>query len=76
VAVGGDAKYLFKALKSMQYFTSRSGIKLIQKKKSTDPSVPVFLIENSKNRDKILSRQTNVGEYLTFGRFTIFSLKP
>ena len=76
VAVDGDAKYLFKALKSMQYFTSRSGIKLIQKKKSTDPSVPVFLIENSKNRDKILSRQTNVGEYLTFGRFTIFSLKP
>ncbi len=76
VAVDGDAKYLFKALKSMQYFTSRSGIKLVQKKKNTDPSVPVFLIENSKSRDKILSRETNVGEYLTFGRFTIFSLKP
>lgn len=76
VAVDGDAKYLFKALKSMQYFTSRSGIKLIQKKKNTDPSVPVFLIENSKNRDKILSKQINVDAYLTFGRFTIFSLKP
>lgn len=75
-AVDGDAKYLFKAMKSMQYFTGKSGIKLVQKNKKTDPQIPVFLVENSKSRDKILSKQTNVDEYLTFGRFTIFSLKP
>lgn len=74
VAVDGDAQYLFKALKSMDYFTSREGIRLIQKNKKTDPSLPVFLIENTKQTDDILESRP-VDDHLSFGRFTIFSFK-
>ncbi len=74
IAIDGDQKYLFKGLKSMNYFTSRSGIRLVEKTKKTDPSSPVFLIENTKHTDDILKHR-EIGEFLSFGRFTIFSLK-
>jgi len=74
VSVGGDSRYLFKALKSMNYFTSRSGIRLVQKSKKTDPGIPVFLIENTKRTESILKSQS-VEEHLSFGRFTIFSIR-
>ncbi len=75
VAVDGDAQFLFKGLKSMNYFTSRSGIKLVEKNKKTDPSLPVFLIENTKQKNAILEYQEGVVASLSFGRFTIFSFR-
>ncbi|MFZ2187736.1 MAG: glycosyltransferase family 39 protein [Candidatus Moraniibacteriota bacterium] len=75
VAVEGDAKYLFKALKSMQYYTHKAGIKLVQKNKKTDPGMPVFLIENTKSINGILENRSDIVSHLSFGRFTIFSLK-
>jgi hypothetical protein len=74
VAVEGDAQFLFKALKSMNYFTAKEGIKLVQKNKKTDPSLPIFLVENTRQTEKILQSRP-VDEYLSFGRFTIFSLR-
>lgn len=74
IAVDGDAKYLFKAFKSMRYFTDRSGIKLVEKGKKTDPAVPVFLIENSKRTEKIIEAYPGLSEYSSMGRFTIFKL--
>lgn len=71
VMVHGDATYLFKALKSMQYFTGRSGIKLVQKK-GADASLPVFLIDNTKGKKKILANNPQITAYRSFGRFTIF----
>jgi uncharacterized membrane protein len=75
VAVDGDAQFLFKGLKSMNYFTSRSGIKLVEKNKKTDPDFPVFLIENTRQKDTILEHPGGVEDFLSFGRFTIFSFK-
>lgn len=73
VAVHGDAAFLFKALKSMQYFTGRSGIKLIQNKgEKSDGNMPVFLIDNTKGIQKILASHPAITEYQSFGRFTIF----
>jgi hypothetical protein len=76
IAVGGDAQYLFKALKSMQYFTSQADVKLVQKTKKTSPTLPTFLVENTKQKEKILVQYGNVADALTFGRFTIFFLTP
>lgn len=76
VSVTGDTKYLFKALKSMNYFTQKSGVKLVQQKqKNIHSALPVFLVDNTKNREKIL-QEKNVDTHLVFGRFTIFFLKP
>ncbi len=75
VAVDGDAQYLFKGLKSMNYFTSRSGIKLVEKNKKTDLNLPVFLIKNTRQKDAILEHPGGVEHYLPFGRFTIFSFQ-
>ncbi|MFZ1719980.1 MAG: glycosyltransferase family 39 protein [Candidatus Moraniibacteriota bacterium] len=75
VAVDGDAKFLFKGLKSMNYFTSRSSIKLVEKNKKADPNIPVFLIENTRQKDAILEHPGGVDDFLSFGRFTIFSFK-
>lgn len=73
VAVHGDAAYLFKALKSMQYFTSKSDIRLVQKKgDKNDLTMPVFLIDNTKGMTKILEKNSGITEYESFGRFTIF----
>jgi len=75
VVLTGDKKYIFKAMKSMEYFTKRSGIQIIEKNKKTDPSLPVFLVENTKNKEKVLASEKNIAQYLSFGRFTLFSLK-
>jgi 4-amino-4-deoxy-L-arabinose transferase-like glycosyltransferase len=75
VALDGDAKYLFKALKSMEYFTEREGIRLVEKKKKTDPLLPVFLIENSKRTAKIVQENPGISEYESLGRFTIFRMR-
>lgn len=75
VAVDGDAQFLFKGLKSMNYFTSREGVKLVEKNKKTDPKMPVFLIENTRQKNTILEYQAGVTDSLSFGRFTIFSLQ-
>ncbi len=75
VAVDGDAQFLFKGLKSMNYFTSRSGIRLVEKDKKTDPALPAFLIENTRQKNTILEYQAGVTDSLSFGRFTIFSLQ-
>lgn len=74
VSVEGDATYLFKALKSMQYFTGRDDIRLVQKGKKTDPNMPAFLIDNTKAKKKILENNQGISEYESFGRFTIFKL--
>lgn len=74
VVVDGDSEFLRKALKSMNYFTLREGIRLVQKDKETDSKMPFFLVENTKRTDKILQSRP-VDEYLSFGRFTIFSLR-
>jgi 4-amino-4-deoxy-L-arabinose transferase-like glycosyltransferase len=74
VAVDGDARYLFKGLKSMNYLTRRSGIKLVEKNKKTDPTFPVFLIENTKRKNDILENM-ETDAVLSFGRFTIFALR-
>jgi len=76
VVLTGDKKYIFKAMKSMEYFTKRSGIQIIEQYKKTDPSLPIFLVENTKNKEKILVEEKEVHDFLSFGRFTIFSLKP
>lgn len=75
VAIDGDAKYLFKAFKSMRYFTERSGVKLVEKGKKTDPAIPVFLVENSKRTEKILSENPGISDSLPMGRFTIFRMR-
>lgn len=75
VAVDGDAQFLFKGLKSMNYFTSRSGIRLVEKNKKTDPNLPVFLVENTRQKNMILEHPGGVEESLSFGRFTIFSFQ-
>lgn len=73
VWVHGDATFLFKALKSMQYFTERSGISLTQKQKNaSDPEGSVFLIDNTKRTEKILRSYPTISDYESFGRFTIF----
>lgn len=74
VAVDGDGRYLFKGLKSMNYFTRRSGITLVEKNKKTDPTLPVFLIENTKRKNAIL-KDMETDAVLSFGRFTIFALR-
>lgn len=75
VAVDGDAQFLFKGLKSMNYFTSRSGIKLVEKNKKTDPNIPVFLVENTRQKDAIRGYRADIADSLSFGRFTIFSFR-
>ena len=75
VAVSGDAQYLFKALKSMQYFTEQAGIQLVQKKKNSDPALQEFLIENTKQNQTIMEKRSDIADALTFGRFTIYSIE-
>jgi hypothetical protein len=75
VAVSGDAQYLFKALKSMQYFTEQAGIQLVQKKKNSDPALQEFLIENTKQNQAIMEKRSDIADALTFGRFTIYSIE-
>ncbi len=76
VVLTGDKKYIFKAMKSIEYFTKRAGIDIVEKKKKTDMSLPVFLVENTKNKEKVLARERTISQYRSFGRFTLFSLKP
>ena len=74
VSLEGDAKYLFKSLKSIQYFTERENIHVVQKGRKTDQNMPAFLVDNSKQKDSIIENGTATDSE-TIGRFTIFSLK-
>ncbi|HWQ59958.1 MAG TPA: glycosyltransferase family 39 protein [Candidatus Fimivivens sp.] len=67
----GDAKYLFKAQKSIDYLTRRVGIRVLQPGKKTTEGVPVFLVDNSDKADEILAAG-HVEAYGVLGRFTIF----
>ncbi|MGB2791796.1 MAG: glycosyltransferase family 39 protein [Candidatus Moraniibacteriota bacterium] len=74
VSLGGDSKYLFKALKSIRYYTERQGIDIVQQGKKDSENFPVFLVDNTKQNEKTLKKYPAVIDWKIIGRFTIFRL--
>lgn len=73
VSLRGDSKYLFKALKSIRYFTEKQGIDVVQAGKGrVDADLPEFLVENTKRNKKTLEENPGVVDWRVIGRFTIF----
>jgi len=72
VSLGGDAKYLAKSLKSIVYLAGKNGVKVVRKGNRTDEDMPGFIIENTRQRKKILEKNPEIVEYESLGRFTIF----
>lgn len=74
VFLDGDSKYLFKALKSIRYYTERQDIDIDQRRKHESDGSPLFLIDNTKQNEKTLKKYPTVIDWETIGRFTIFRL--
>ena len=72
VVLSGDSKYLFKAMKSIRFFTEKKGIDIVQKKGALDS--PIFLVENTKRNRRTLAENPEISDWETIGRFTIFRL--
>ena len=76
VSLDGDSKYLFKAMKSIRYFTERQGVDVVQRKKMEDVSNPVFLVENTKHNESTRREYPDMKAWKVVGRFTVFQLSP
>lgn len=75
VSLGGDSRYLFKALKSIRYFTEKQGIDIIQQKNGKTDTFPQFIVDNTKHVDDFLKENPDVIDWKTIGRFTLFQVR-
>ena len=74
--VSGNAKFLFKAFKSMKYIVDRSDTKLsLLGKKQTEPSRFFYIARDKKNDSLLNDAKYTVLQKKTYGKFTILFLE-